>query len=78
MRSIAACPWTLLGDITGTTVASLALAVGFAGLSEVGNSGFSLLAQLQAAWFRLQSRRPNRFGPTASAGPIGSGRIRTK
>ncbi len=47
-------PLTLLGDIGRTTAASLALALGFAGLARRPGSKQSLLAELQLGWQRLR------------------------
>ena len=47
-------PLSLLGDITRTSVACLALATGFAGLARRPGSPLSLLAELQQGWIRLR------------------------
>jgi hypothetical protein len=52
-----ASPWALLGDIVRTSVACLALALGFAGLARRPGRELSLLAEVQATWFRLRQRR---------------------
>lgn len=56
-------PWTLLGDIARTSVACLALAIGFAGLARRPGRDLSLLEELQSAGFHLrrsQARRSDR------------------
>ena len=50
-------PLSLLPEITRSTVASLGLAVGFAGLSCIPGSEISLLEQLQNSFSRLRLRR---------------------
>jgi len=51
-----ASPWTLLGDIVRTSIACLALAIGFAGLARRPGSELSLLNELQRGWKRLRYR----------------------
>jgi hypothetical protein len=63
-------PWSLLPELLRSAFASLALAIGFAGLARRGRSGFSLLAELQLGWQRLRYRkvslrRGSRHGDTS-------------
>ena len=50
-------PWTLLGEIARTSVAGLALAVGYAGLAWQPGSELLLLIELQLGWESLRNRR---------------------
>ncbi|MFN5219643.1 MAG: HpsJ family protein [Cyanobacteriota bacterium] len=50
-------PWILLGEIARTSVACLALAVGYAGLAWRPGSELSLLKELQMRWEHLRYRR---------------------
>ena len=50
-------PWTLLGDIVRTSVACLALAVGYACLAWRPGRELSLLEELQISWEHLRYRR---------------------
>ncbi|MCP9860913.1 MULTISPECIES: hypothetical protein [unclassified Cyanobium] len=52
-----ASPLQLLPELLRNAFASLALAIGFAGLARSGPSGLSLLAELQQGWIRLRHRR---------------------
>lgn len=49
--------WTLLNNVARTTVSSLALSVGFAGLAKPVGAQDSLLQELQGGLFRLHLRR---------------------
>lgn len=53
-------PLSLLPELLRNAFASLALAIGFAGLARRGRSGLSLLAELQFGWERLRFRTLNR------------------
>lgn len=57
-------PWILLPEIARTSIACLALAVGFAGLARRPGSDLSLLQELQDGldrlWFRQRFQRRNR------------------
>lgn len=55
-----ASPWALVGDILRTSVACLALAIGFAGLARRPRSERSLLEELEFGWQRLRLRSLNR------------------
>jgi len=50
-------PWQLLPDLLRNSFASLALAVGFAGLARRRQVSYSLLEELQR-WWQARSRRP--------------------
>jgi hypothetical protein len=52
-------PWALLGDILRTSVASLTLAAGFAGLAWSPGSQRWLLKELQQGWNNLRFSRAN-------------------
>jgi hypothetical protein len=55
-----ASPWALVGDIVRTSVACLALAVGFAGLARRPDSELSLLEELEFGWEQMRFRTLNR------------------
>lgn len=62
-------PWSLLPELLRNAFASLALAIGFAGLARRGRSGLSLLAELQQGWMRLRYRQVSlRRGAGGKAG----------
>ena len=50
-------PWSLLPELLRNAFASLALAIGFAGLARRGRSKQSLLAELQRGWKRLRYQK---------------------
>jgi hypothetical protein len=52
-------PWSLLPELLRNAFASLALAIGFAGLARRGRSKQSLLAELQRGWQRLRYSKLN-------------------
>ena len=62
-------PWSLLPELLRNAFASLALAIGFAGLARRGRSGSSLLAELQLGWQRL---RHSSLSGRRGAGPEGA------
>ena len=62
-------PWSLLPELLRNAFASLALAIGFAGLARRGRSGLSLRAELQLGWQRLRYRKASlRRGAGGKAG----------
>ena len=64
-----ASPWTLLGLIARTSVASLALSLGFAGLAQRPGRDLSLLQELQLGWDLFGYRRRTQRRAT---GPVGA------
>jgi hypothetical protein len=62
-------PWSLLPELLRNAFASLALAIGFAGLARRGRSGLSLLAELQLGWQGLCYRKASQ---RRGAGPGGA------
>ena len=62
-------PWSLLSELLRNAFASLALAIGFAGLARRGRSNFSLLVELQLGWQRLRNRKASL---RRAAGPGGA------
>jgi len=60
-------PWTLLGEIARTSVACLALAVGYAGLAWRPGRDLSLLEELQISWLNWRHRGS---GPRGRSGRI--------
>ena len=58
-------PWTLLGEIPRTSLACLALTVGYAGLAWRAGRELSLLEELQISW---PNWRHHRRGPKGRSG----------